>query len=283
MPTPAITASLPALETPTLESPPEPTPEPPQELDLEELIQMSGIAYYGDLALCQMPPEQASAFIDTIEAEMDRLKSIEISWTDEEVTYLGYAALFDAGNGIPEMLFIGGGLTSAYADRITAEGCWFEWPWKGTIWGYADGTVFSEDPIVDLSSLGYADPYHHLDNDDSIYIRDDNALQIRYSNPSAIWDGVFPFVDGRVSSTPTETNAIYEPGYGGKGSGYMVNEQELSFEEYLAWTAEKPGYTPIAGFEAEEGGPGAYCWGLSPMDDVLKFLYRIADAGESHT
>lgn len=272
-PAPAVTASLPVPETPT----PEPTPE----LDLAELIRTSGIAYYGDPALCQMTPEQAAAFIDAIEEEMDRLESIEITWTNEEVTYLGYAALFDTGNGIPAMLFVGGNEASYY-DESPEEDHWFiGYPWKSTIWNYVNGTAFAEDPIMDPSPLGYSETEYHLDNDGSVYIRDDNALQIVYSNPSAYFAGIFPFVDGRLSSVPIETYASYEPGYGGKGSGCMINGQEVSAEEYDAWAEERPSSTMVAGVAKEQGGIEAICWGLSPMDDVLDLLCRIAGVEKS--
>lgn len=107
---------------------------------------LEGIAYYGDAAQCAMTREQAEAFAEvlrngmtTLEADYDRIMQEE-GYAELAGEFRCYAGLFDSGDGIPLLMFGGGGVETNAGAR--EDGMGFISDHNGNdweIWRYAEG------------------------------------------------------------------------------------------------------------------------------------------------
>ncbi|MBD5132927.1 MAG: sigma-70 family RNA polymerase sigma factor [Clostridiales bacterium] len=237
------------------------TPSAPSPNDLSDLL--GSIAYYGDPAQCRMTADQARAFAEVIRSQSAKLEQL---YEQHQRVYderaLGvprqcYAALVDAGNGIPFLIFAGG-LISGIDDHSV----YWEYLCLFTIWQYVDGQAVRFWP-ADASIIGTITssgvwfgwdgitPYHYL-----------------YRHLNAI---LYPFQDGTISMQAAHT--LYGDS---KTNTYTIDGKPASRNELDAALADYTSDIWVT-HSMDWRRNGGYFTGVCPAEQVLEVLTEWGD------
>ncbi len=237
---------------------------------------LKNTVYYGDLEKCRLTPAQARLFAETLESAIREAKnhpkpSVEANMPPEFksiVADLGtkypiqsYAAIFDAGDGIPGVFF-----SSGYYNESLTLSEYFN-PEKDTVyweWDAIRQTVFylgkpDEVYSTGLTRLALGDGY--LINS---YLSGDNYYYESY---------VYPLIEGHIGNASTMAS-----GYPMDGYEYQVDWLPASKESFEQWRNQWDVPTQV-GYSCEDDSTRARysCHGMVPAEEVLNVLNAYAN------
>lgn len=237
---------------------------------------LKNTVYYGDLDKCRLTSAQARLFAETLESAIREAKnhpkpSAEANMSSEIksiVTDLGtkypirsYAAIFDAGDGIPGVFFSSG----YYNETLTLSE--YLNPKKDTIyweWDSIRQTVFYLEKPDEVYSTGLT----------RLALGDGYLINRYLSGDGSYYDGyVYPLIEGRMCNASTMAS-----GYPLDGYEYQVDWLPASEESFEQWRNQWDVPTQV-GYSCEDDG--AYvrysCWGMVPAEEVLNVLNAYAN------
>lgn len=216
--------------------------------DLPDPVLFKTLNYIGDTDKIALSACEAARLAGVLEEEtLYVTQQVEDQrWFDSSYS-LGvgaFAALFDTGNGVPAMLFVGGGKPlESWAGPFDMEA-----PYVAEIWSFSAGELVRM-PV------------------DTVQIYEDYLLLGGYYPDGSGYDArVYPVHDGVIDSAPSTyatADMWDDPSYGVDGA----RTGEAAFD---AWVETWAGDSPV-GF-SHGSDVSAWCWGVDDAGAVLRVL-----------
>ncbi|MCI8524674.1 MAG: hypothetical protein HFF17_01870 [Oscillospiraceae bacterium] len=228
---------------------------------------LQNVAYVGDASACAMSAQQAEAFAQVLEARMAAAQDAFRGVSGTESTLRCVAALADAGDGIPILLY------GCYAETVENG---YVIPWdialaideaahpgieRLEIWQWQDGRA------VRFPQVGVTKVYP-------------GYLLIKsmgnFPPDSAAW--VYPLSGGTAAAAYTtqgRAQGIWDDASQTYHYEYTVNDAPAAMEAYEAWSARWEPEGPALyfyGSDRTSGDGGVLYDGFSPAEDVLAAL-----------
>ncbi len=216
--------------------------------DRPDPILFKTLNYIGDTDRIALSAREAARLAGVLEEEtMYVTREVEFQQRYDPTYLLGvsaFAALFDTGNGVPAMLFVGGGKPpEGWAGPFELEA-----PYVAEIWSFVDGELVCK-------------PW------DTVRIYEGYLLLGGYYPDGTGYDArVYPVHDGVIDSVPSTCAAadmLYD-------STYEVDGVRVGEAAFNAWVKTWAGDSPV-GF-SHGSDVSARCWGMDDAEAVLRVL-----------
>lgn len=216
---------------------------------------LGSIAYYGDPAQCRMTADQARAFAEVIESETARLETLYA--LDGSAQSIGeitaYAALIDAGDGNPFLVYIGG----LQAAEVTWDGSAydiFRHIKTNGIWQFINGTAV---------------PFATTNGFNTVYWTG-SQLMTKSGFMNTFYMNAYEAVNGVLSETPVSTATL---GVAPASSiPCQIDGQPATESEVRSWMDSWNGPGSISIGEVVGGATK----GMTPAADIVTVLKSYA-------
>ncbi len=246
------------------EEPDSQTPE--EEIPEDETGQASfflnNTVYYGDPDKCRLTPAQAALFAESLQSAILTAQTENNPYIEAQrnagrsLPFRSYAAMFDAGNGIPAIFF-----DSGYYLGTGSEYLYEKNPGKEEIYWemLINRTVFF---------LGEPDEVYHT-GESRIALGDGYLFYGGLWGDGSSYEGyVRPLVDGNIERTSTMASADFFT------QEYQIDWNPATPQDLEQWRSRWDGLSEVGFTHGTD--TGGKCWGMVPAEEVLEVLNAYA-------
>ncbi len=210
---------------------------------------LSGV-YFGDPTSCTMTADQAAALAAALRSKMEKVEQDFAESRYKDPSSDGprsFAALFDAGNGAPAMIFAGGQhLPISFEGEVQMIS-----PYTFGIWHFPGGEL-AEFTDFDMAAV----------HDGWILVNGMWPDGSGYDGAALPLNG---FIDADAPLASAHSNY-----YDGPAPVFQIDGADVSGSDFDAWTARWDGDAQVGVSHGSD--IGAQCWGMAPAEDVLAAL-----------